>query len=165
MQVQQCRWPFRQRVQKIQQSRGRGKTGHPSVNGSVSAPDPGCEREQDQGDCQRIEEQQDRKGITDDCIQPQIGDQKGQNAETRGPYPVGRSFGKHLGKGFSAAGDQSDCCFQACDCDSDGQDNGSRRTEIMGRDLGQGNTSIFSGFQHSTALCADDGGEQIDRGH
>ena len=84
-----------------------------------------------------VEEHEHRQRVIQDGVQPQVGQQEGQHAEGRRPYPVGRPAGEDAHKGLAAAGDEPHRGFQAGHRDGDGQDHRARAAKVPGGDLGQ----------------------------
>lgn len=121
--------------------------------------------QQDQYDSQRIEEHEHRHGPADNRVQPQVGDQKGQDTEDHRPDMIGRSSGKYFHKGFSAAGDQPDRSLQTCHSHCYRQDHSACTAEIMFRNLCQRLPAIGRSFESSSALSPDYGHQNVDQAH
>mgnify|MGYP007096096529 CR=1 FL=1 len=99
---------LRQCPQEIVQCRHQRQPGDPAVHRPVVVKEPAQQRQQDQGDRQRVQEHQHRHSVGDNGGKPHVGKQERSAAEHQHPLPVGQRFGEHPLKGFRAAGHQAD---------------------------------------------------------
>ena len=157
--------PFRQCPQEIHHSRHAGKAKRPSKHRPVIVKPFPAQGEKHQYDCQRVQKHQYRHRISNDRIQSQVGRQKRECSKAHRPGPVSRPARKHCAKGLTAAGRQSNRCFQTGHRHQYSQDQHPGAAKIIIRDLRQRLSSVWSRLKLPSALGSHKRHQQIDHRH